>query len=189
MYIIGMNGPPHSGKDSVANALAAIIEDAGGQQPLRMALSQPMRETVFSLAGLFYDDPTYERTKDEPQEIFHGRTIRQEMIELSERHVKPRLGQDFWARRADVSIKQWDDSCAIISDFGFEAEARFFNARYDAMNVLVVQLYREGCDWSKDSRGYVGEEYQFLHISNNGTIQEAAEKVYDFCIVELGWTF
>lgn len=96
-YLIGLSGPPRSGKDTLGNLVAGILREK--DVPVEVhALSLPMRLAVYGMLGLEYSVEHYEANKDTPFTTGSGgvTTIRQEMISLSEDHVKPRLGNDWW---------------------------------------------------------------------------------------------
>lgn len=188
MYLIGFSGPPRSGKDSIGGMLAAMIEDRFGIQPQVLSLSTPMRAAIFAMSGMEYSELTYESLKDSPLDIFNGRTIRQEMIDLSERHVKPRLGQGFWGRA--VIQRVWPEArVVIITDMGFNAERDVFEQEYGAESCAFVQVAREGTDFSKDSRSYIystikQNDYPLL---NNAHIRDGAAAILSQLTNRLGW--
>lgn len=186
MYIIGMNGPPRSGKDSIGKRLGQMLTERREIVPLILALSQPIRESVYALLGVQYAEEHYEANKDLPQALFGGKSIRQVMIDLSEKFVKPLYGQDFWSRRADVSIHQWEDTVTIITDFGFPPEREFFAGEYGLNCNLLVRLHRDGFDFRSDSRDYLLSHANVIDVDNDGTIDDAAEKIYEM-LIALGW--
>ena len=51
-------------------------------------------------------------------------------------------------------------------------------------NILFIRIYREGCDYTGDSRSYLYSEKIYTNIKtydvcNNGTKEELTECVYD----------
>lgn len=192
MYLIGLSGPPRSGKDTLGLMLRKEFQ-RNGILASTCALSFRMRQAVYGLLGIEYTLEHYETYKDQPQELFHGRTIRQEMIELSERHMKPRLGQDFWAHAWLIHIRRHPETqVAIITDMGFQSEIEKFEDELGAENCAWVQIQRDGYDFSKDSRSYVGGNVNNSHISNNGTVGDLlteAIRIYGRCRNNYGWQF
>lgn len=187
MYILGFNGPPRSGKDSIGNALAEILRREQEVPTEVMSLSFPMRLAVFALAGLQYDSHIYEASKDSARDIFNGRTIREEMIELSEAHVKPRLGHDFWARALMGHVLD-STRVLIIPDIGFESEVHALASHPDVTRFLNVHIEREGYGWGNDSRSYCyGHTYTV--IQNNDDVQTAARRLYGRLVNNYGWKF
>lgn len=198
MYVIGLNGPPRCGKDSIGHALSAIIEDRHGVQACMVQLSLPMRETVYSLLGIPYSQTHYEAHKDDPQPIFNGDSIRRAMIDLSEEHCKRKYGNDFWCRSAMGRIETWRHpnfavpELVIITDYGFPHEPLFFEDIVGQENHLLVRVNRPGKDFSNDSRGWVVAG-QSREVYNEGTdlsqIATEGQRVYGHLMNQLGWQF
>lgn len=187
-YVIGFNGPPHCGKDTVANALQELLSDQFMIPTVRDALSLPMRLVGFTMLGYDYDETQYGIIKDVKQDLLVGDTLRQFMISYSEKFIKPRYGHSFWARQLRQRCPMWGNGnlgILIVSDIGFADEVAFFET--NTRDYLQVNLTREGADsWEKDSRSYVTAHKQTV-IPNNGTPQEAAGHVIS-AILRAGWT-
>jgi hypothetical protein len=190
MYVIGMNGPPRSGKDTLAHGLAAIIEDKHEIQSQLLALSQPMRDTVYAMLGLQYSQTHYEQNKDSSQPGLHGATIREAMIAVSEEHVKPRYGREFWNHALWNRI--WPDcKVLIITDYGFQFEPEWFEGLVGAENHLTIQIHRTARTYAGDSRSYVTSENMLL-VTNNGildTVPRVVQNLYAELVSQLGWKF
>ncbi len=184
MKIVGFSGPPRSGKDTLAKGLAWCLRHRGLQTEI-ISLSLPMRLTVFSMLGIDYSPETYEASKDNPIALPDGRvtTIRQEMIALSEQHAKPRLGQDCWARALERRIDRPKD-VVLIPDMGFPVEHDFFMEAFGSQNCYWVHVYRDGKDFSNDSRGYVGEGHP---IYNNGDPDDEARRILGRLLNQMKW--
>lgn len=190
MYLLGLSGPPHCGKDTIGAALADLFGERLGLdgKVQLIALSQPMRHAVYAMAGMTYDSQHYEEFKDQPLALFNGKTIRHEMIELSERHVKPRLGQGFWGV-AGMNRILIGTKVVIVTDMGFDAERKVFEENFGVENCVWCQIERPGTDWSKDSRGYVGDPSvsHVTQLHNGATIEEAATRLYSRLLNNFGW--
>lgn len=188
-YLIGMSGPPRSGKDTIGAALGAMIEDKSGAKVQILALSTPMREVVYALLGVPYSVTHYELHKDDPQPAFGGKSIRWAMIDLSEQHIKPAYGKDFWAH--SMLGRMWEPApqVLIVTDMGFDAEVNALTDRFGLHNVLYPQIVRPGCDFSNDSRSYVGTPIRRISIINDGSVEDAALQLYGRIAVEYGWEF
>lgn len=188
-YLIGFSGPPRSGKDTLAKQLAAIIEDTHGIQPQLLACSTPMREVVYAMLGRPYDELHYDLHKDDPQDMFSGASIRQEMIRLSEEHVKPRFGDQFWGR--SLLNRMWEPvpDVVIVTDCGFDAEVGLFTTTFGFDNVVYPQIVRPGTDFSNDSRSYVGTPDRITSIINDEDIETAARRLYGRLTNIFGWDF
>lgn len=184
-YVVGFNGPPHSGKDTIANALFEALSSEHTLPIARDALSMPMRMVGFEMIGEDYTDERYAELKDVEHSLFHGDTLRRFMIELSESFIKARYGRDFWARQLHerAPILQSTHALMIVSDIGFDEEVQYFERHHD---FLLVQLTRNGTDWSKDSRGYVAARNQ-VRIANDSDVDNAVGHVYA-AMLRAGWT-
>lgn len=184
-YLVGFSGPPHSGKDTLGLHLAKILRERMIPYEVH-ALSLPMRLSVYGLLGLEYSVEHYDANKDKEFETILGRmtTIRQEMIALSETHVKPRLGHGWWAR-ALLNRRQGDFGVIIVTDMGFAAEHDVFQEEFGPSHCAWIHLHREGTDWSKDSRSYIGKG---CHIHNDGDASTEARRIYGRLVNQYHWS-
>lgn len=183
MKIVLFNGPPRSGKDTAANMLDDYLWDNTDVNTVPYKFAKPLKVTTHSLYGL-YDLPHdhFEDTKDIPNELFFGLTPREAYIKVAQEMVKPILGNDHWARLLIKHIKPFQEltvhSVVIISDCGFIEEIQPLKKVFGTENMLIVHMKRDGCDFKKDSRGYVTDpEISTMEISNNGTTEELFEQV------------
>lgn len=188
-YLVGFSGPPRSGKDTLGNLLAGILRGKGVKVDV-LALSLPMRLAVYAYLGLDYTVEHYEAHKDAdivPVEGGGFRSIRQEMISLSEGYVKPRLGYGWWARallnRTDPAPK-----VIIVTDMGFWAEHNVFVDALGADRCAWIQVHRDGHDFSGDSRSYVGSGC-ISRIYNNGDLTTEAWRIYGRLLNQYHWSF
>lgn len=176
MKLIGFSGPPRSGKDTLGNLLANILRDDNLFLNIEVhALSLPMRLAVYGMLGLEYSVEHYEANKDYEFDVpgeMRFTTIRQEMIALSEKHVKPRLGHGWWGR-ALLNRVTPGTNVVIVTDMGFEAEQLVFEAECECE---WIHLYRNGCDFSKDSRSYVGKPS--VTVGNNADPDVCANTIF-----------
>jgi hypothetical protein len=175
LRVVAFNGPPRTGKDTLANLLKLHLMSNYETAGIRVQLSLPMREAAFAMAGLGeYDEETYEKLKDEVLPIT-GATLRQLMIDLSEEHVKPKYGKQFWVKSAMARIPEGVE-VAIVSDLGFWEELDFLQKTYGARNVVVVNTHREGKGWGSDSRKPLTCSQSF-QCYNNATPNQAAAEI------------
>jgi len=149
-----------------------------------------MRVVGMSLLGQnVFDGERYAELKESALPLFYGDTLRQFMINFSESFIKPKYGQDFFARCLINAVLQQrvasKNTVIFVPDVGFQIEPSYFESVLGEANVLIVQLAREGCNFAKDSRSYVGGSHN-LGIENNGTLEDAAQRVYNKMIA-LGW--
>lgn len=174
--LVGFSGPPRSGKDTLGNLLADMIRDDNQFARVEVhALSLPMRLAVYGMLGLTYTVEHYEANKDYEFDVpgeMRFTTIRQEMIALSEKHVKPRLGHGWWGRALLNRVTPGTE-IIIVTDMGFDAEHDVFMGEADCE---WIHLERKGCDFSKDSRNYVGKPT--LKVENNGDPELSAFHIH-----------
>lgn len=192
MYALLLNGPPRSGKDTIADHMRNRMDDAL-YPAIKRSLSMPMRLAGFALLGLPYSDAAYERIKDLPQDIFAGETLRRWMIDFSERFIKPAYGQEFWAASLlnpfqDLTIP----GLMIVPDLGFAAELDYISQRLGNKRVLNVWVAREGKTFEGDSRSYViGCESPYilpLYHEEHGA-EAATSRIITHMTSNLGWVF
>ena len=204
MRIIGFNGPPRSGKDTLARVIrqqgdTAQRIETGYSPPWGApshiypeALIMPCRHAAFAFLGKAYDVNEYEHIKDQPQSAFNGETLRRFMIRLSEEHLKPSYGRGFYGRaltsKYEGSVRRYcDDELMLVTDIGFQEEVDILSDFVDESNFMLVQVARQGCDWSNDSRGWTSHPNR-IGIPNNGTVEEAVMQIYAYGM-HLGWEF
>lgn len=185
-HLVGLSGPPRSGKDTLGNLLATILRDHGVPVEVH-ALSIPMRLAVYGMLGGEYTLEHYEANKDALFTTESGRhtTIRQEMIALSEHHVKPRLGNGWWSRALLNRTTLEYGGVIIVTDMGFAAEHDVFAATFGGDRCAWFHLTRPGTDFSQDSRNYVGEG-SLIH--NSGDPETEARRIYGRLVNQHGWS-
>lgn len=193
-YLIGLSGPPRSGKDTLATAIQLELTNRFEIGSQIIALSMPMRHTVYAMLGRVYEQTHYEENKDVPNDALGGKTIRQAMIALSEQHVKPVYGDGFWGRALIGHIRSPYPWVVIVSDMGFQAEVDVFVEEFGSDNCLWPWLRRPGHSFAHDSRRYVGESDRVVRLDNPGIdgdlfFRAAAERVVDAAVEMCHWNF
>lgn len=185
-YLIGISGPPRSGKDTLGSVLAGHIMDRFGVQAQIIQQSLPMRHMIFSLMGLEYSLVMYEREKDTPQKALAGRSIREAMIALSEQHVKPLYGKGQWARAA--LNRRWvsKPKIVIVTDMGFDEEVAEFESEYGFNRCLWPQLARAGHSFASDSRTYVGRPELVIPLDNSMPLKAGGQAFFQAAAREIG---
>lgn len=215
MKIIGFNGPPRSGKDTLATAIQDIHEDEyreahghfaeeptqeklGGypwMQPeniFREALIMPCRIAAFALMGLgAYNLETYERIKDKVNPAF-GVSLRQFMIRLMEDHVKILYGRGV---AGETLANKYRDSALLrlpnlmlVTDIGFQEEVDILSELVGYDNFLLVHVIREGTTWSGDSRNWCRHDNIFRY-ENLVDPLAGAHRIMEHAHYNLGWEF
>lgn len=175
--VVILNGPPGCGKDTIAEEWLLKSHIASYSRYTK-SFKEPMYKVASAALGLkledfleFYKDRNW---KEKPRPEWGGRSVRDLMISTSEDYLKPMFGKNYMGTQAVNSIKSEGrnhNDVILFTDGGFEAEVRELEKSF---NVVVVQVHRNGCDFSGDSRNYIeGEQLETCTLSNNRTISEA----------------
>ena len=191
MYIVGFNGPPFSGKDTMARMLAEHMDSQGVTIPVvEASLSTPLREIAYAMVGWEYDPrdhDEYTRFKEHSFPQF-GNTGRRLMIDVSECFLKKQYGISVMARLLLAAHKDFH-GVLLVRDSGFQCE---INPLVDAVgvdNLMVVRVERPGYDFSNDSREWVTHKHIY-QADNSGSLTDLrsqAETLYT-CLKEfMGW--
>ena len=184
--IILFNGPPRSGKDTVADFAMQHL----GKRATKYRFAAPLKDGVHALFGFGgVDTEFFNKSKDQPTEVFKGlfgdkeiNTPREAYILMSENFLKPVFGEDFFARVAVRNLKNIRKPVVVISDCGFDVEVSKLVEAFGEKNVALVHLYREGCAFKtegvKDSRAYVTDiECEKFTIGNDGSVHDLYDSV------------
>ena len=177
MKLILINGPAGSGKDTIGKALSETIKDQ--HSILIEKLAYPIKRAVAAAFDMTPEQYTYffeSPAKNEEQPFFFMKTPRQVLTDFSEIYIKPRLGHQTFAellcRRLD---KQSDIDVCIVTDCGFEDEYQHLAKQYGERNVVVLRLFRDGCDFKGDSRNYITDTFTdcagIIDVNNNSTVE------------------
>jgi len=148
--IILFNGPPLSGKDAAAD----YFKKQKGWKHLSFKY-QLYKETAKYFGVKYewfmerYDDRS---VKEVPHMDLGHMSCREAMIYVSEKVIKPKRGLDYFGLQVanEIDLKR----NYAISDGGFVDELIPVINRVGSNNFVLVQLTREGCDYSTDSRRY-----------------------------------
>lgn len=157
--IIILNGPPGSGKDSIADYLVQ------NNAYRKFQFKERLFELALSISGIDeeewfdrYEDRTF-NMKEEPWKQLGGLSQRQFLIKISEEWIKPVFGKNYFGEilaekihdHIIKSLSILDD--VVISDSGFLEELK------PVLEVpapkLLVRLYSKGCSFKGDSRNYL----------------------------------
>lgn len=191
MHIVGFNGPPFSGKDTMARMLAEHMDSQGVRTPvIEASLSTPLRNIAYAMVGWEYDPndhPGYTRFKDHAFPQF-GVTGRRLMIDVSESFLKKQYGISVMARLLLAEYKDFP-GVVLIRDSGFQCEINPLADAVGADNLYVARVQRPGYDFSNDSREWV----QYVHSAdypNTGTLDDLrieAGRLYGRLVNQQGW--
>ena len=201
--IVLFNGPPRSGKDAGAD----YFKKNYGWKHLSFKY-QLYKETCNYFGCDYnwfmnrYDDRS---VKEVPHMDLGHMSCREAMIYVSEEVVKPKRGLDYFGQLVANEIDLTKDYA--ISDGGFVDELIPVVEKVGSKNFVLVQLTRDGEDYSSDSRRYfqgsrieheyvLGNKYteidnkyvlpqvfdvNMYRIHNNGSLQDfnnTLEKIY-----------
>jgi len=148
--IVIFNGPPRSGKDEAASYFK---ENFGfGNLSFKYQL---FKETIahFEVNEEWFMEGYRDRDQKEKKEFaLNDMSRREAMIFVSEDVVKPKKGKDYFGRMVAEEIEEVKNYA--VADGGFVEELEPLIERVGAENIVIVQLTREDCDYSSDSRRY-----------------------------------
>lgn len=171
-----LNGPPRSGKDTVAYYFSTAYRNFR-----HIKFAKHLKIMTHADYGLFDDDGVpyshnhFEDTKDEPSDLFFGLTPRQAYIHTSEDRVKPFFGDEFFGNMLiRTNLNDYDESVNyLVSDSGFASEIRPLIRKFGESQIKYVEFHRPNCDFNGDSRSYLKlEGIEKYKIVNDGTVEQ-----------------
>ena len=166
--IVILNGPPRSGKDTIADNLREFYT---------LKFAGTLKQMTHALYGM-PDIPSdfFEEVKDIPNKAFYDLTPRQAYINVSEQYIKPVHGLSFFGDRLVEKIRVMGLSHYVISDGGFYEEVIPLVKEFGADNTYLFHIKRPGFDFSEDSRTYLDPYKLGLKVmpelSNDSNIEE-----------------
>lgn len=203
--ILLVNGPPSSGKD----ATGKIIKDMLGDQVYVTKFAHALKIATAALyhalngdpsfgmmddhgylvhEGPMYDDAHYEDVKEEPNDLFFGRSWREALIAVSETLCKPPHGDDFFGKLLLKRIQARPEQLIVITDSGFLGEAQPLIDAMPPDSVNVLRLIRPGCSFVGDSRGYIHPLGAGNHpLENNGDLKDLEDNLANHVLPKIGW--
>jgi len=175
--IVFFNGPPRSGKDTACK-IAGVRTHA-----TVLSFALPLKLQTAALLGVSLLE--LEAMKDSPHPALKGGTPRQYMINLSEKMIKPCYGDDFFGHVAvnkiDQSPRNLFTNLVFFSDSGFRSEAEPVVSRFGLDNCVKIEIERDGCDFSKDSRSYwFMPGLRTVRLANNGAFDDFRKAIQDY---------
>lgn len=190
MYVVGLNGPPRCGKDSVGRMLAEHLDKVATIPVREESLSMPLRWIAFAMVGRTYHESEYEDFKVEFFPSF-GKTGRDLMIDVSERFMKKVYSQRVMADLLIERNKDFD-GLLIIRDMGFQCEVTPLIEAYGSYRVYVARIKRPPFTFNGDSREWVNHlESRFqMDIPNDEGLDELhteSVRLYGRLVNQMGW--
>lgn len=186
--LIFIQGPPGSGKDTVAH----LLRDFGSYTPFKFA--QPIIDAMRAqFQPFFQPSGRPNRTLSEFKKHDFGPylggekvTGRDIMIAWSENFMKPLFGQEVFGRLASWRAfplnedRQADPFYrAVFSDSGFEAESFNLLGYVTPKNAVIIQLYRPTFTFAGDSRNYWAN-HEVATFSYNNALEDLDAMQLDF---------
>lgn len=205
--IVIFNGPPRTGKDECC---AYLIEKGFEHLSFKKVLFQETCKYFGVDINWFMDGYNDRSVKETSSSYLQGYSRRESMIHVSENVIKPKYGKDFFGNEVANTIVEGKDYC--FSDGGFKEELVPIINKVGTKDLCLVQLTREGCDFSSDSRRYLNgtliNEYiieketpiikshilpenfsvRTYRIHNNGNVKELHGTIEKICRTEKEYT-
>jgi len=163
--IIVFNGPPGSGKDEAAN----LFREKYGFSNLSFK-EQLFKETIdyFKVdENWFMEDYNNRELKEKKYEALNGLSRRQALIYVSEEVIKPKKGKSYFGKKVAEYIEE--DHNYVISDSGFIEELHPLIEKFGSENIIIVQIMREGHNYSNDSRRYLSGNVKRIYCIGEQT--------------------
>lgn len=195
MYIVAFNGPPRSGKDTLAEMLANHM-DAQGVTTMVVpeSLSLPFREIAYAMTGWTgpTDGPNYESFKTTQFQAFNFIDGRHLMIDVSERFFKPVYGIEIMAELLRARNENIGPAVLLVRDSGFQIEVDSLIRWVGTQNLCLVQVHRPGTSFDGDSREWVIHPDSSMHIDAPNEfgleeLEEYAGRIYGRLVNRMGW--
>jgi hypothetical protein len=168
--IVIFNGPPGSGKDEAASLFKEVF--GFGNLSFKYQL---FKETInhFEVDKAWFMEGYDDREVKEKKEFALKEMSRREaMIHVSEDIVKPKNGKDYFGRMVAEEIE--DGKSYAIADGGFIEELEPIIEKLGEENIVLVQITREGHDFSTDSRRYFdGKLFKEYTIGHETPIEKS----------------
>ena len=158
--LIGLAGPAHVGKTTIAKDLEA------GYSFKILSYAAPLKEALVTLTGFPMHVFTDEHEKYIPRDLFGGQTSRDAMQKFGTEFCRNMLSEDFWLKLMLLKLES-ETGHVVIDDVRFQDEADLI------MNQggVVIDLYREGVEFSKDHQSEMGVHAPYHILLPNGAMK------------------
>lgn len=168
MKVIMLNGPPRSGKDTMARAIYDVV---GCHKMVDIrAISTKIKDAssqLYAYLGGCTKRQAFEDTKDEHNDFFLGRTPRDTWIDLAE-WVRQRHGAAWWAQQLANSYRARRDTVLIVTDVGSAVQAMAF-CRLG--RPLVIEVERAGLGGWDNRRPILPDPTRWDHLTYQSTTE------------------
>lgn len=188
MHAVALQGPPRSGKDTAGLLFGTAFVNLG-YQVFEVKASSWLKHVCADICGGKYlSNEDIERIKD-AQLYDNGPTFRQVLINFSENFAKPTFGNDFFGRKLVDEMLELTDTYTryttslkevvfVITDAGFADEQLRVQECVKQSYYSIVQMHREGYDFTNDSRSYFCLDHSdCIKLHNDSTIEELGNEV------------
>lgn len=171
--IFFFNGPPGSGKDYCCQNLP--------QETLNF--KKILIEHTIEYFGVarewFISEYNNRNVKETPEELLGGISRRDALIHVSENIYKKKYGNTYFGEKVLDQIEDGKDY--VFSDCGFIDEIFPIINKIGEENAVIIQLFRDGCDFSKDSRSYIqGKTKGEFILSHKTEYQDEIKSIYPY---------
>lgn len=156
LSVIILNGPPGSGKDTLAKLLVESYKLRGVNAQVFefKAIMFKIAKLVSGASGELWDELYSREQKELPQAFLGGLSARQFMIRISEEWMKPTFGPGILGQLAYKDVRDSGCELAIFSDGGFQSEVEPFQR--PGVHLHVMRLYPSwDSSFDGDSRNYL----------------------------------
>lgn len=159
------NGPPSSGKDEGCEFLVTNF----GFKHLSFK-DQLFIDTInlFGVSEEWFMSGYKQGQKEIPEDKLDGLSRRDSLIHTSENVMKKKYGTGYYGTKTAEKLDNVSSYC--FSDGGFADEIQPVINTIGRNNICIVQLFRDGCSFDRDSRnyvnGYVQDEFVIHHKSS-----------------------
>ena len=169
--VIIYNAPPNSGKD-VAAQLPKPVSTRHVEFKNKLI---ELTCVIYSVTRQYFDSIYTRELKDTPMDFLFGLSPRQALIKVSEECIKPNYGADYFGKALATNIDKINAPYFECSDGGFALEIPPLYEIIKPENLLIVRVYRSGCDYIGDSRSYIHPQdvhplTKVIDLYNNSTL-------------------
>lgn len=166
MHVFLLNGPPKSGKNTIADHLDVVTSNI-----YSMSFAAHLKDLACDMLGCGMSH--LEQHKDDQVTYPGFSSYRELLIKLSEEFCKPMFGRDYFGHILGHKISHYNKIYGaenfVISDSGFieELDALRTHIRVPDVQYHIVQLYRPGTTFSGDSRDYITSPHAKMYVVVN----------------------